>query len=102
MQISTVPLSQLEPQLGIGFSAPRLSKKSEDEVELNKLSLEMGGGIGIAEVLHDSNIMALVGGGPYPAFFPKKIIVWDDADCTRKAEITLKSPVKAVRIKLRL
>ena len=60
----------------------------------------MGGGIGIVEVLHSSNILALTGGGVYPLYPLKKLIVWDDEECQRKAELTFKSPVKTVTIKV--
>jgi len=60
----------------------------------------MGGGIGVVEVLHSSNMLAMTGGGVYPLYPRKKLIIWDDDECRRKAELTFKSPVKAVRIKL--
>ena len=62
----------------------------------------MGGGIGIVEVLHSSNIVAMTGGGVYPLYPLKKVIIWDDSECRRKAELTFKSAVKAVRIKIDL
>lgn len=62
--------------------------------------LEMGGGIGIVEVLHSSNILAMTGGGLYPLYPLKKLIIWDDSECRRKAELTFKTNVKAVRIKI--
>jgi len=56
----------------------------------------MGGGIGIVEVLHSSNILAMTGGGIYPLYPLKKLVIWDDDLCRRKAELTFKSPVLAV------
>lgn len=61
---------------------------------------EMGGGIGIVEILHSSNIIAMTGGGRYPLYSLKKLIIWDDDECKRKAELVMKSEIKAVKIKL--
>ena len=61
---------------------------------------KMGGGLGIVEVLNTSNLMVLSGGGRYPLFPLCKIIIWDDDEERRKAEITFKSAVKAVKIKV--
>jgi hypothetical protein len=60
----------------------------------------MGGGIGIVEVLHSSNILAMTGGGLSPLYPLKKLIIWDDEIRKRKAEITFKTDVKAVSIKI--
>lgn len=59
----------------------------------------MDGGIGIVEVLHSTNLLALVGGGVSPCFSPKKLIIWDDAEEKRKAELTFKTEVQSLRIK---
>jgi hypothetical protein len=61
---------------------------------------DMAGGLGIVEVLNTSNLMVLTGGGRYPLFPLSKIILWDDDEEKRKAEITFKSVVKAVKIKI--
>lgn len=61
---------------------------------------EMGGGLGIVEVLNTSNLMVFAGGGRYPLFPMCKVIIWDDDEERRKAEITFKSVVKALKIKL--
>jgi hypothetical protein len=69
-------------------------------VEVDLVLSEMGGGIGIVEILHSSNIIAMTGGGRYPLYSLKKLIIWDDDECQRKAEIVMKSEIKAVKIKL--
>ena len=61
---------------------------------------DMGGGLGIVEILNTSNLMVLTGGGRYPLFPLCKIIIFDDDEEKRKAEITFKSVVKAVKIKV--
>ena len=63
-------------------------------------SREMGGGIGIVEVLQTSNIMALTGGGRYPLYSLSKVVIWDDDEKQKKAELTFKGVVKAVRLKI--
>lgn len=59
----------------------------------------MDGGIGIVEVLHSTNLLAMTGGGLAPCFPPKKVVIWDDSEEKRKAELTFKSDVKSLKIK---
>ena len=40
---------------------------------------DLNGGIGIAQMVGRSNIMALVGGGDSPKWPTNKVILWDDA-----------------------
>jgi len=64
--------------------------------------VEFGKGIGIVEILRSSNIVALVGGGPNPAFPPTNLVLWDDAQPSnnRVAEIQCSSPICGVKIQL--
>lgn len=57
------------------------------------------GGIGIVEMLFKSNIFALVGGGPRPAFPNDRVILWEDSQKKCISEIsTGNKPIKAVKL----
>eukprot|EP00906_Rhabdomonas_costata_P004915 RCo007369 len=68
--------------------------------EFGKMKIErtFRGGIGIVEMLHRSNILALVGGGSSPAFPQTKVIIWDDCSGI-KAELELPDTVRAVKLR---
>lgn len=65
------------------------------------LSRDVGGGVGIVEMLFRSNILALVGGGssPAPGMAPNRLRVWDDHQQRALTEFALKDPVRAVRLR---
>jgi hypothetical protein len=56
------------------------------------------GGIGIVDILFHSNIFALVGGGPDPAFPPNRVMIWEDQRKQCIAQVDCNSAVKAVRL----
>lgn len=55
-------------------------------------------GIGLAQVMGNTNIIALVGGGRRPKFAANKVVLWDEAKQKGGIEITTLTPVRAVRI----
>ena len=60
---------------------------------------DLGGGIGIIEMLNQSNILGLVGGGKNPKYPLNELILWDEE---KKAEISkIKTRKKILNIKLR-
>lgn len=56
-----------------------------------------GRGIGIVEMLGNSNILALVGGGPNPYAPKSKVIIWDDAQEKVILEYDFSREIRAIR-----
>jgi len=58
------------------------------------------GGVGWVEMLFSSNIFALVGGGPNPAFSTDQVILWDDQkkQYISEHQITCSKQVRGVRL----
>eukprot|EP00042_Codosiga_hollandica_P021239 m.72940 g.72940 ORF g.72940 m.72940 type:complete len:401 (+) comp50264_c0_seq1:91-1293(+) len=57
------------------------------------------GGIGYAEMLFRCNYLALVGGSARPKYPNHIAVVWDEGQQTEVFDITLKAPVKAVKLR---
>jgi WD40 repeat protein len=78
-----------------------LLKKYIKEVIYNiyLINIELGGGIGIIEMLKRSNILALVGGGILPKFSKNKITIWDDHLGKVVSQIRFNSNLIKVRIR---
>lgn len=56
------------------------------------------GGIGLIELLHRTNIIALVGGGDRPKYPTNKVLLWDDKTGKFFAELEFRSPVLGLRM----
>ena len=57
------------------------------------------GGIGYCEMLHRTNLLALVGGGQAPKFPESRVMVWDDLQSKFVYELNFKSKVLSIRMK---
>eukprot|EP01130_Rhizamoeba_saxonica_P016409 TRINITY_DN7579_c0_g1_i1.p1 TRINITY_DN7579_c0_g1~~TRINITY_DN7579_c0_g1_i1.p1 ORF type:complete len:327 (+),score=47.83 TRINITY_DN7579_c0_g1_i1:289-1269(+) len=62
------------------------------------IAREFGGGISCVEVLEDTNIVALVGGGNSPQYDYNKVIIYDDNRDCNVVEIQLKNRVLNVKL----
>ncbi|KAJ5794902.1 hypothetical protein N7457_001501 [Penicillium paradoxum] len=63
-----------------------------------KVLRDFNAGIGIAEMLGQSNYLAIVGGGKNPKFPQNKLVIWDDAK--QKVAITLEFRTSVLGVRL--
>jgi len=60
---------------------------------------DMKGGIGIVEMLYNTNLLALVGGGKNPVYPPNELILWDEKEGKEIGRIKLKTKIINVKLK---
>ncbi|CAN8002975.1 WD repeat domain phosphoinositide-interacting protein 4 [Ixodes scapularis] len=63
------------------------------------LDASVVGSVALCEMLCRSNLLALVGGGPYAKFADNTVLIWDDLSKRFVMEFTFPSPVLAVRLR---
>lgn len=63
------------------------------------LDLELMGSVSICEMLHRTNLLAIVAGGSHPKFADNTVLIYDDHAKKFVLEITFTTPVKAVRLR---
>ncbi|DAA77208.1 TPA_exp: Uncharacterized protein A8136_6468 [Trichophyton benhamiae CBS 112371] len=70
---------------------------NSDPCEL-KVSRDFNAGVGIVEMVGQSNYLALVGGGHTPKFPQNKVIIWDDAKQVAAMTLEFRTSILRVRI----
>ncbi|KAH0628894.1 hypothetical protein JD844_010514 [Phrynosoma platyrhinos] len=77
----------------------------EPLMEKGHLDHEQVGSVGLVEMLHRSNLLAIVGGGGNPKFSEISVLIWDDAHEGKEGkdklvlEFTFTKPALAVRMR---
>lgn len=61
--------------------------------------MELMGSVARCEMLHRTNLLAIVAGGPRPKFAENTVLVYDDISKKFVLEFTFTTPVKAVRLR---
>jgi autophagy-related protein 18 len=68
-----------------------------------KLECELNiGGVAIVEMLYQSGVVAIVGGGESPAFDPTKVVLYDYKEGKSIGEIQCTKPIKSVKLHVNL
>ncbi|KAJ9599554.1 hypothetical protein L9F63_009952, partial [Diploptera punctata] len=68
-------------------------------VEKAHYDLELVGSVSHCEMLHRTNLLAIVGGGYRPKFAENTVLVYDDISKKFVLEFTFNTPVRAVRMR---
>ena len=76
-----------------------LNKIMSEVTTLLTINLDLGGGVGISEMLYRNNIIALVGGGDHPKYLTNKVIIWDDNQKKVISELKFCTEVKGLRMR---
>ena len=58
---------------------------------------KMGAGIGIVEMIENSNFLALMGGGEIPKYNKNKVVIWDDHENKIIAELKFTTTILRVK-----
>ena len=59
----------------------------------------MDGGIGVVEMIENSNFLALMGGGTIPRYGKNTLVIWDDNEKRAISELKFSTPIKLVKYK---
>ena len=59
----------------------------------------MNGGIGVVEMLYNSNFLALMGGGRVPKYSKNKLVIWDDNEDKIITELKFTTSIINIKIK---
>lgn len=63
------------------------------------LDASVVGSVALCEMLYRTNLLAIVGGGPFPKFADNTVLIWDDHSKKFVMEFTFPSVVLAVRLR---
>ncbi|ELP86341.1 WD repeat domain phosphoinositide-interacting protein, putative [Entamoeba invadens IP1] len=77
-KILTITVNQEQTCFAIGTTCGFRVFGMENGWFRERFSRTLGGGVGIIELFHKSNMLSFVGGGTTPAYDTKKVIIWDD------------------------
>lgn len=68
-------------------------------VEKVHYDVDVLGSVGSCEMLHRTNLLAIISGGNRPKFASNTVLIYDDISKALVLDFTFISPVKAVRMK---
>lgn len=69
-----------------------------DSLEQRICRVTSGQGLAIVEILLNTNVFALVGGGRNPCYSPKTVMLYNDKENRCFGELIFRSPVRAVKV----
>ncbi|PSR87259.1 WD40-repeat-containing domain protein [Coniella lustricola] len=95
-RVLSVTFNEDKSCFAIGLETGFMVLRTEQGTSM--LKKELAGGIGLAQMMGVSNIIALVGGGRRPKFTTHKVILWDEAKQKASTEINAVSSIRAVKL----
>eukprot|EP00656_Telonema_subtile_P008874 TRINITY_DN1414_c0_g1_i4.p1 TRINITY_DN1414_c0_g1~~TRINITY_DN1414_c0_g1_i4.p1 ORF type:complete len:369 (-),score=56.73 TRINITY_DN1414_c0_g1_i4:337-1443(-) len=98
-RVHHISFNQQQLFFAVGTSAGFAIYSCEPFKLKQQKEFESNGGIGVAEMLFQTNILALVGGGREPRWPPNEVKLWDVAQEKELGWLTFKHEVKNVKMR---